>query len=137
MKKILIIKHGSLGDIVFALPALASIRETYSDAEIYVLTENKYINFFKRWNIFDFCFEDNRKESFFKSLYTLFKLLNIDLISKISDQTCFFVILGLLIVLFISYVNFKRYYKKYYLWSTYSNTHYYIYSFHLPLFFNI
>ena len=27
MKKILIIKHGSLGDIIFALPALASIRE--------------------------------------------------------------------------------------------------------------
>ena len=68
MKKILIIKHGSLGDIVFALPAFASIRKPYSDAEIYVLTESKYINFFKRWNIFDFFFEDNRKESFLKRM---------------------------------------------------------------------
>ena len=41
MNKILIIKHGSLGDIIFALPALASIREEYGDAQIYILTENK------------------------------------------------------------------------------------------------
>ena len=88
MKKILIIKHGSLGDIIFALPALASIREAYDDAQIYILTENKYINFFKRWNIFDFFFEDNREEHFFKSLYKLFKLRNIqfDLIIDLQNS---------------------------------------------------
>ena len=88
MKKILIIKHGSLGDIIFALPALASIREAYDDAQIYILTENKYINFFHRWNIFDFLFEDNREEHFFKSLYKLFKLRNIkfDLIIDLQNS---------------------------------------------------
>ena len=88
MKKILIIKHGSLGDIVFALPVLASIRAAYSDAEISLLTENKYISFFNKWKIFDFFFEDNRKENYFKSLYTLFKLRNIkfDLIIDLQNS---------------------------------------------------
>ena len=88
MKKILIIKHGSLGDIIFALPALASIREAYDDAQIYILTENKYINFFNRWNIFDFLLSDNRKENFFKSLNKLFKLRNIqfDLIIDLQNS---------------------------------------------------
>ena len=88
MKKILIIKHGSLGDIVFALPALASIRAAYSYEKIYLLTENKYINFFNKWNIFDFFFEDNRKKNFFKSLYTLLKLRNIqfDLIIDLQNS---------------------------------------------------
>jgi len=88
VKKILIIKHGSLGDIVFALPALASIRATYIEAKIYLLTENKYINFFNRWNIFDFLLSDNRKENFFKSLNKLFKLRNIqfDLIIDLQNS---------------------------------------------------
>ena len=44
MKKILIIKHGSLGDIVFALPALASIRAAYSYEKIYLFSVNKEIS---------------------------------------------------------------------------------------------
>ncbi len=88
MKKILIIKHGSLGDIVFALPVLASIRNKYIDAKIYLLTENKYINIFNRWNIFEFLLADNRKENFLKSLKTLFKLRNeqFDLIIDLQNS---------------------------------------------------
>ena len=36
MKKILIIKHGSLGDIVLALSAFASIRAYYDSSKIYL-----------------------------------------------------------------------------------------------------
>ena len=41
MSNILIIKHGSLGDIIFALPSMISIRKKYPDTLIYLLTENK------------------------------------------------------------------------------------------------
>ena len=44
MKKILIIKHGSLGDIVLALPAFAAIRFHYNKSKIYLLTEEKYFS---------------------------------------------------------------------------------------------
>ena len=40
MKKILVIKHGSLGDMVFALPSMMSIRSKYPDSLIDLLTEN-------------------------------------------------------------------------------------------------
>ena len=64
MKKILIIKHGSLGDIVLALSALASIRAHYSKSKIYLLTEKKFFSFFKNSSLVDFLIEDNRKENF-------------------------------------------------------------------------
>ena len=48
MKKILIIKHGSLGDIILALPAFASIRSHYNKSEILLLTEKRYFNFFDK-----------------------------------------------------------------------------------------
>ena len=44
MKKILVIKHGSLGDIIFALPSMISIRKKYPEALIYLLTEEKYVS---------------------------------------------------------------------------------------------
>ena len=45
MKKILIIKHGSLGDIIFALPSMISIREKYPDALVHLLTEKNMFHF--------------------------------------------------------------------------------------------
>ena len=77
MKKILLIKHGSLGDIVFALPALESIRVNYLDAKIYLLTEKKYINFFNKTKMVDICIQNNRNESYIKSFLVLIKLLEI------------------------------------------------------------
>ena len=64
MKKILIIKHGSLGDIVLALPAFASIRAHYNKSKIYLLTEKKYFSIFHMSSYVDNCIADNRKENF-------------------------------------------------------------------------
>lgn len=62
-KKILIIKHGSLGDIIFTLPVFCSITKHFSDYEIHLLTEKKYINFFNKSNYFNKIIEDNRSSN--------------------------------------------------------------------------
>ena len=64
MKKILVIKHGSLGDIIFALPSMISIRKKYPEALIYLLTEEKYVSFLMKPKIFDKIIIDNRKDFF-------------------------------------------------------------------------
>ena len=46
LKKILIIKHGSLGDIISATSVLKDIRDNYLKDEIIILTSNKYKFFF-------------------------------------------------------------------------------------------
>jgi len=48
-KKILIIKHGSLGDIISATSVLKDIRDNYLKDEIIILTSNKYKFFFFRF----------------------------------------------------------------------------------------
>ena len=65
MKKILLLKHGSFGDIVMALPAFASIRNHFKTSKIFLLTEKKYINFFNESPYVDICIEDNRNKNFF------------------------------------------------------------------------
>ena len=70
MSNILIIKHGSLGDIVQISGALRDIRETYSDKKIFILTTLPYLELLSkcpyldgvlvdkrlpRWNIFYLC----------------------------------------------------------------------------------
>ena len=47
--KILVVKHGSLGDIAFSLNAMASIKKNFSNSNIDLLTEGKYINFLKMY----------------------------------------------------------------------------------------
>ena len=74
MKKILIIKHGSLGDIVLALSAFASIRAYFDSSKIYLLTEKAYFDFFKKSPYVDFFIEDNRKENLFISFKNKIKL---------------------------------------------------------------
>jgi len=59
--KILVVKHGSLGDIAFSISAMASIKQFFSTANIDLLTEEKYINFLKNSNYFSSIFKDNRK----------------------------------------------------------------------------
>ena len=61
LKKILIIKHGSLGDIAFALQAMYSIKSHFKDAEIYILTEKSFENFFIKSKYFDKIIIDNRR----------------------------------------------------------------------------
>ena len=59
--KILVVKHGSLGDIAFSIHAMASIKQFFSNATIDLLTEEKYVNFLSNSNYFNSIFKDNRK----------------------------------------------------------------------------
>ncbi len=63
-KKILIIKHGSLGDIVFALEPILAIQKKFNNAVIDLVTEEKFIPFFKKMNMFHQFLIDNRKGFF-------------------------------------------------------------------------
>ena len=60
-KKILVIKHGSLGDIVFALEPILAIQKKFNDSVIDIVTEEKFIPFFKKIKMFDQFLIDNRK----------------------------------------------------------------------------
>ncbi len=48
MSNILIIKHGSLGDIAQASGAIQDISENFNDCNIYILTTKPYINLLKK-----------------------------------------------------------------------------------------
>ena len=43
---ILIIKHGSLGDLVLSIGAIKTLRENYTNANIYLLTQSNYKQIF-------------------------------------------------------------------------------------------
>ena len=47
MQKILIIKHGSLGDIILSMYAIFSIKKHYKNSTFTILTEKRYHEFFK------------------------------------------------------------------------------------------
>ena len=89
MKKILIIKHGSLGDIIFALPVIQSILIKYSDCEIDILTEKKYFNLLNKTKYFDCLIEDNRSKNLFSIARLFKKLLNkkYDLVVDLQNST--------------------------------------------------
>ena len=59
-KKILLIKHGSLGDIVFALEPILAIRNKFNNSVINLVTEEKFVSFFKKIKMFDQFLVDNR-----------------------------------------------------------------------------
>ena len=46
-KKVLIIKHGALGDVVLSMYAVFSIYKHFNSSHISVLTESKYLEIFK------------------------------------------------------------------------------------------
>ena len=58
---ILVVKHGSLGDIAFSLLAMAAIRRYFNASNIDLLTEKKYANFLNKSGNFDLIIEDSRK----------------------------------------------------------------------------
>ncbi len=55
MSNILIIKLGSLGDVVQISGALRDIREHHKNEKITILTTSKYINLFKNCPYVDNC----------------------------------------------------------------------------------
>ena len=88
MKRILTIKHGSLGDIIMSLPAFASIRFHYKNSKIFLLTERKHVDFFTRCPFVDFVIEDNRKDNLFSTFKRLTKLVdeNFNLIIDLQNS---------------------------------------------------
>ena len=73
-KKILVIKHGSLGDIVFALEPILAIQNKFNNIDIDLLTEEKFIPFFQKMNMFHKFLIDNRK-GFFATLGLINKIV--------------------------------------------------------------
>ena len=74
-KKILLIKHGSLGDIVFALEPILSIQKKFNNSVIDLVTEEKFIPFFKKIKMFDQFLIDNRA-GFLSSFSLIRKIIN-------------------------------------------------------------
>ena len=73
-KNILIIKHGSLGDLVLATGAIQAIKNHFSDHNIYILTSSKYKKFIEQAPFVTNVICDDRK-SFFNIInnFLLFK----------------------------------------------------------------
>ena len=72
MSNILIIKLGSLGDVVQISGALRDIREHHKNAKITILTTSKYLNLFRDCPYLDNCLEDERLPR-----YNIFYLLRL------------------------------------------------------------
>lgn len=64
MKKILIIKHGSFGDVILSLHPIFSIKNYFKNANITVLTDSKYQEVFKCIPFIDNIKIDNRASIF-------------------------------------------------------------------------
>ena len=70
---ILVVKHGSLGDIAFSLLAMSTIRKYFNHSNIDLLTEGKYVNFLKKSGSFNSIFEDSRG-GILNTLKVIFKI---------------------------------------------------------------
>ena len=82
MSNILIIKLGSLGDVVQISGALKDIREHHKNEKITILTTSKYLNLFKNCPYVDDCLEDERLQR-----YNIFYLLKLRKIINSSNFT--------------------------------------------------
>ena len=85
MSNILIIKHGSLGDIVQISGALLDIRTHFKNKKIHILTTSKYKNLFESCPYIDEVLIDKRLPR-----WNFFYLLNlIKVIRKFDFENCF------------------------------------------------
>jgi len=86
-KNILVVKHGSLGDIAFSLFAMATIRKYFNNSNIDLITEGKYVNLLKKSGNFDSIIEDSRK-GFLNTLKVILKIYkkNYDLIIDLQNS---------------------------------------------------
>jgi len=73
MSNILIIKHGSLGDIAQASGAIQDISENHKNSQIYLLTTNPYLELFKKNPFINEVILDKRLSRF--NLIYLFSLM--------------------------------------------------------------
>ena len=84
-KKIMIIKHGSLGDIILSLGAIKSIKMYFDDCKIYLLTSSKYYDLMKNCPYIDKIIIDDRNPIYFF-------LKNVDLAKKIFKHNFHYII---------------------------------------------
>ena len=61
MSNILIIKHGSLGDLIQANGAIEDIKKSFEDSKVLLLTSKPYVNFMSECPYVDGVLEDKRK----------------------------------------------------------------------------
>ena len=86
MSNILIIKHGSLGDIAQACGAIQDISENHSDDEIYLLTTKAYFDLFKKnKNIKDVILDKRLSRFNLIYLYSLMKTIKKYKFTKVYD----------------------------------------------------
>ena len=86
MSSILIIKHGSLGDIAQACGAIQDISENHSNDEIYLLTTKPYVDLFKKNENIKEVILDKRFSRFnIFYLYSLMKTIRKYKFSKVYD----------------------------------------------------
>ena len=86
MSNILIIKHGSLGDIAQACGAIQDISENHSNDEIYLLTTKPYVDLFKKNKNINEAILDKRLSRFnIFYLYSLMKTIKKYKFSKVYD----------------------------------------------------
>ncbi len=86
MSNILIIKLGSLGDVVQISGALKDIREHHENEKITILTTSKYLNLFSNCPYVDDCLEDERLPRYnIFYLLKLRKLINSLNFTKVYD----------------------------------------------------
>ena len=81
---ILIIKHGSLGDVVLSFGAIKSIRKYLKHKKLYLLTQSSYKNLFKDIPYVDAILEDNRGNIFF-SIINILRIIRINKIDLVLD----------------------------------------------------
>ena len=86
MSNILIIKHGSLGDIAQACGAIQDISENHSNDEIYLLTTKPYVDLFKKNKNINEVILDKRLSRYnIFYLYALMKTIKKYKFSKVYD----------------------------------------------------
>jgi len=76
LRKILVIKHGSLGDIISATSVLKDIRDYYLEDELTIITTKKFKNFFLNSPLVNNVIVDDRK-GFFISLVIIKKIIKL------------------------------------------------------------
>ena len=69
MKKILIIKHGALGDVILSMHPIFTIWKHFKDHEIYILTESKYKELFQCLPFIKNIKIDNRPKFYYITSY--------------------------------------------------------------------
>jgi ADP-heptose:LPS heptosyltransferase len=86
MSNILIIKHGSLGDLIQANGAIEDIKNSYKDSKVLLLTSKPYVNFMSSCPYIDGVIEDKRLPRWnFFYLFGLKRLLSRYKFSHVFD----------------------------------------------------